>query len=169
MRPDSRHQPPAPLNNLIGDFLDIVKDARDPWLLFLYVCRARQNYNTQSLLTRCLLSRKALFLSRLSRPQEAIGVALQSIAGCPWNWSTWMLIEYCLENATEVSPGLSVVDALLNLPPSYKVFYINYPCHHFTPWSACFKSRPCSRYMPLKAFTWDYVIAFLISSRRVSG
>lgn len=34
---DNRHQPPIPINNSLGELLEMVRDAQDPWLLFLYV------------------------------------------------------------------------------------------------------------------------------------
>lgn len=47
--------------------------------------------------------RKALFLYRLSRTEEAIEAALDSIDGFPWNWSTWTLLVACVENKEQVS------------------------------------------------------------------
>lgn len=46
--------------------------------------------------------RKALFLSRLSRREEAIESALLSIAGFPWNWSAWTLLGSCIGDGEEV-------------------------------------------------------------------
>jgi hypothetical protein len=46
--------------------------------------------------------RKALFLSRLSRREEAIESALLSIAAYPWNWSTWSLLGSCIGDVDEV-------------------------------------------------------------------
>lgn len=46
--------------------------------------------------------RKALFLSRLSRREEAIECALLSIVGFPWNWSCWMLLGGCIGDGEEV-------------------------------------------------------------------
>ena len=34
---DNRHQPPVPINQSLGDLLELVKDSSDPWLLFLCV------------------------------------------------------------------------------------------------------------------------------------
>lgn len=34
---DKRHQPPVPLNTSLLDLLEIVKNAKNPWLLFLLV------------------------------------------------------------------------------------------------------------------------------------
>ncbi len=46
--------------------------------------------------------RKALFLSRLSRREEAIECALLSIVGFPWNWSCWTLLGSCIGDGEEV-------------------------------------------------------------------
>jgi anaphase-promoting complex subunit 8 len=46
--------------------------------------------------------RKALFLSNLNRREEAIESALLSIAGYPWNWSTWVLLGSCIGDGEEV-------------------------------------------------------------------
>lgn len=51
--------------------------------------------------------RKALFLSRLSRREEAIENALLSIAGFPWNWSTWILLGSCIGDGEEVQSRVS--------------------------------------------------------------
>jgi hypothetical protein len=47
-------------------------------------------------------ARKALFLSRLSRREEAIESCLMSIAGFPWNWSAWTLLGSCIGDGDEV-------------------------------------------------------------------
>jgi len=55
----------------------------------------------------CLhLKRKALFLSRLSRREEAIESALISLAGFRWNWSAWTLLGSCIGDGEEVIPHL---------------------------------------------------------------
>ncbi|KAF8161139.1 hypothetical protein B0H34DRAFT_699614 [Crassisporium funariophilum] len=90
---NNRHQPPVPINRSLSDLLDLVKDTRDPWLLFL----------------------KALFLSRLSRREEAIEAALLSIAGFRWNWSTWTLLGSCIGDGEELSSLLQ----LIPLPPDH--------------------------------------------------
>ncbi|KAF8973218.1 hypothetical protein BDZ97DRAFT_1936102 [Flammula alnicola] len=84
---NNRHQPPVPINEFLGDLLDLVKDSTDPWLLFL----------------------KALFLSRLSRREEAIESALLSIAGFRWNWSTWTLLGSCIGDGEELSSLLQLI------------------------------------------------------------
>ncbi|KDR75845.1 hypothetical protein GALMADRAFT_97777 [Galerina marginata CBS 339.88] len=84
---NNRHQPPTPINQSIGELYDLVKDSKDPWLLFL----------------------KALFLSRLSRREEAIESALLSIAGCKWNWSTWTLLGSCIGDGEELSSLLHLI------------------------------------------------------------
>ena len=53
------------------------------------------------LLDLCVI-RQALFLSRLSRREEAIESALLSIAGYPWNWSAWSLLGSCIGDGEEV-------------------------------------------------------------------
>lgn len=83
----SRTQPPTPINNALTGLLDRVKNAKDPWLLFL----------------------KALFLSRLSRREEAIEACLQSIAGYRSNWSTWILLGSCINDAEELSSILTLI------------------------------------------------------------
>ncbi|KAF8893805.1 hypothetical protein BD779DRAFT_1669341 [Infundibulicybe gibba] len=55
---NNRHQPPVPVNSSLNELLELVRNATDPWLLFL----------------------QALFLSRLSRREEAIENILLSIA-----------------------------------------------------------------------------------------
>ncbi|KAF8906491.1 hypothetical protein CPB84DRAFT_1813749 [Gymnopilus junonius] len=84
---NNRHQPPTPINQFLGELYDLVKDSTDPWLLFL----------------------KALFLSRLSRREEAIESALLSIAGCKWNWSAWTLLGSCVGDGEELSSLLHLI------------------------------------------------------------
>ncbi|KAF8743980.1 hypothetical protein AX14_013382 [Amanita brunnescens Koide BX004] len=95
---NNRHQPPVPINTCLQDLLETVKTATDPWLLFL----------------------KALFLSRLSRREEAIESALLSILGFPWNWSVWSLLGSCIGDGEELS---SLVQ-LLPLPPSHPLVHM---------------------------------------------
>ncbi|KAI0958647.1 hypothetical protein AcV7_004403 [Taiwanofungus camphoratus] len=90
---NTRYQPPMPVNTSLIDLLEIVKNATDPWLLFL----------------------KALFLHRLSRREEAIESALLSIARYPWNWATWSVLGECLGDGEELSSLLP----LLPLPPTH--------------------------------------------------
>lgn len=92
---NNRHQPPVPVNPSLNDLLESVRDATDPWLLFL----------------------KALFLSRLSRREEAIESCLMSIAGFPWNWSVWTLLGSCIGDGDELSSLLP----LIPLPPTHPV------------------------------------------------
>ncbi|KAF9450423.1 TPR-like protein [Macrolepiota fuliginosa MF-IS2] len=91
---NNRLQPPVPVNNSLGGLLDEVQDAGDPWLLFL----------------------KALFLSRLSRREEAIECALLSISGFPWNWSCWTLLGSCISDGEELSSLLQLVPLLPTHP-----------------------------------------------------
>ncbi|KAF8633362.1 hypothetical protein AX17_004533 [Amanita inopinata Kibby_2008] len=84
---NNRHQPPVPINRSLLDLLETVRNATDPWLLFL----------------------KALFLSRLSRREEAIESALLSIAGYPWNWSTWTLLGSCIGDGEELSSLIQLI------------------------------------------------------------
>lgn len=78
--------------------------------------------------------RKALFLRRLSRREEAIESALLSIASYPWNWATWILLSECMDDGEEVcrpddddgeadvsSLQLSALLPLLPLPPTHPV------------------------------------------------
>ncbi|OSX66337.1 hypothetical protein POSPLADRAFT_1133350, partial [Postia placenta MAD-698-R-SB12] len=69
-----------PINTSLLDLLEMVKNATDPFLLFL----------------------KALFLRRLSRREEAIESALLSIAAYPWNWSAWTVLGECLGDGEEM-------------------------------------------------------------------
>ena len=84
------------MNTALNELLEQVVNTSDPWLLFLYV-----QYSTLCL---SILNpfRKALFLSRLSRREEAIESALLSIAGFPWNWSAWTLLASCIGDGEEV-------------------------------------------------------------------
>ncbi|KIK09087.1 hypothetical protein K443DRAFT_671582 [Laccaria amethystina LaAM-08-1] len=91
---NNRHQPPVPVNTSLNDLLEEVKNATDPWLLFL----------------------KALFLSRSSRREEAIESALLSIAGFPWNWSTWTLLGSCIGDGEELSSLLQLIPLPLTHP-----------------------------------------------------
>ncbi|KIM75485.1 hypothetical protein PILCRDRAFT_98910 [Piloderma croceum F 1598] len=92
---NKRHQPPVPLNTSLLDLLEKVKNETNPWLLFL----------------------KALFLSNLNRREEAIESALLSIAGYPWNWSTWVLLGSCIGDGEELSSLLP----LMPFPPTHPV------------------------------------------------
>ncbi|XP_006461139.1 hypothetical protein AGABI2DRAFT_221677 [Agaricus bisporus var. bisporus H97] len=84
---NNRLQPPVPVDNTLSELLNEVHDTEDPWLLFL----------------------KALFLSRLSRREEAMECALLSIAGLPWNWSCWTLLGSCIGDGEELSSLLQLV------------------------------------------------------------
>ncbi|KAJ3742913.1 hypothetical protein DFH05DRAFT_1498493 [Lentinula detonsa] len=89
----TRHQPIEPINDVIQELLqDVVKD-NDPFLLLL----------------------KAIFLSRLARREEAIEAAILSIAGFPWNWSSWTLLTSCIQDGEELTALLP----LLPLPPTH--------------------------------------------------
>ncbi|KAF9465070.1 hypothetical protein BDZ94DRAFT_1255234 [Collybia nuda] len=90
---NNRHQPPVPINTSLNKLLEMVRNTTDPWLLFL----------------------KALFLSRLSRREEAIENVLLSIAGFPWNWSAWTLFGSCIGDGEELSSLLQ----LIPLPPTH--------------------------------------------------
>ncbi|KAE9400243.1 TPR-like protein [Gymnopus androsaceus JB14] len=90
---DTRHQPPEPINYTIQELLQEVMNDTDPWLLLL----------------------KAIFLSRLSRREEAIESTILSIAGFPWNWSTWALLSSCIRDGEELTALLP----LLPLPPTH--------------------------------------------------
>ncbi|KII92586.1 hypothetical protein PLICRDRAFT_695920 [Plicaturopsis crispa FD-325 SS-3] len=89
----NRNQPPVPMNASLLDLLEMVRNVTDPWLLFL----------------------RALFCSRLSRREEAIESAILSIAGCPWNWSTWILLSDCIGDGDELLALLP----LMPIPPTH--------------------------------------------------
>ncbi|KAF9529366.1 hypothetical protein CPB83DRAFT_852543 [Crepidotus variabilis] len=91
---NNRHQPPLPINRTLGELLELVRDSKDPWLLFL----------------------KALLFSRLSRREEAIEAALLSIAGFKWNWSTWTLLASCIGDGEELSSLLQIIPVTSDHP-----------------------------------------------------
>ncbi|KAI0663596.1 TPR-like protein [Cubamyces menziesii] len=91
---NTREQPPEPVNTSLHDLLELVKNATDPWLLFL----------------------KAVFLYRLSRREEAMESAILSIAQYPWNWSTWIALGDCLADGDELSSLLPLLPLPSNHP-----------------------------------------------------
>ncbi|KAI0645601.1 TPR-like protein [Trametes meyenii] len=93
-RENTREQPPEPVNASLHELLELVKNATDPWLLFL----------------------KAVFLCRLSRREEAIESAIQSLAQYPWNWSTWVALGDCLSDGDELSSLLPLLPLPSNHP-----------------------------------------------------
>ncbi|KAF8664373.1 hypothetical protein AX16_000744 [Volvariella volvacea WC 439] len=95
---NNRQQPSTPINTLLPTLMEAVHDATDPWLLFL----------------------KALFLSRLSRREEAIEAAILSIAAFPWNWSAWTLLGSCIGDGEELSSLLP----LIRLPPNHPLLIL---------------------------------------------
>lgn len=58
--------------------------------------------------------RKALFLKRLSRKEEAVESVLLSIKGYPWNWSAWLLLASCLGDRDEVSLEIKIESVLFS-------------------------------------------------------
>lgn len=99
MSPESKNQPPSPVNTEIPVLLQLVQNATDPWFLFMCV-----NYASSTRIIGSLTSySKALFLQRLSRRDEAVENIILSIAVYPWNWSAWMLLAECLGDGEEVS------------------------------------------------------------------
>ncbi|KAF5377358.1 hypothetical protein D9757_007989 [Collybiopsis confluens] len=99
---DTRQQPFEPQNSVMQELLQEIINETDPWLLFL----------------------KAVFLSRLSRREEAIEGAILSIAGFPWNWSAWVLLTSCITDNEELTALLP----LLPLPlshPLVQMFQLN--------------------------------------------
>ena len=56
--------------------------------------------------------RKALFLKRLSRKEEAVESVLLSIKGYPWNWSAWLLLASCLGDRDEVNLEIQIESVL---------------------------------------------------------
>ncbi|KAJ3003858.1 hypothetical protein NUW54_g5089 [Trametes sanguinea] len=91
---NTREQPAEPANTSLHDLLELVRNATDPWLLFL----------------------KALFLCRMSRREEAIESAILSIAQYPWNWSTWAALGDCLSDGDELSSLLPLLPLPSNHP-----------------------------------------------------
>lgn len=91
---NTRGQPPVPINRLLTTLLDMVKNATDPWLLFL----------------------KAVFLSRLNRREEAIESILRSISGYHWNWSVWTLLCSCVGDGDELTALLPLLPLPANHP-----------------------------------------------------
>ncbi|KAJ3855042.1 hypothetical protein EV368DRAFT_35553 [Lentinula lateritia] len=89
----TRNQPVEPINDTIQELLREAVNDTDPFLLFL----------------------KAIFLSRFSRREEAIEAAILSIAGFPWNWSSWTLLSSCIRDGEELTALLP----LLPLPPTH--------------------------------------------------
>ncbi|KAF8844349.1 TPR-like protein [Paxillus ammoniavirescens] len=96
-----RGQPPIPFNQSLLDHLELVKDATDPWLLFL----------------------KSIFLSRLNRREEAIEGLISSIGGYPWNWSAWTLLGRCIGDGEELSSLLPLLP-LTQSHPLVQMFQI---------------------------------------------
>ncbi|KAI6033089.1 hypothetical protein F5J12DRAFT_902772 [Pisolithus orientalis] len=88
-----RDQPAIPFNQRLFGHLELVKDTNDPWLLFL----------------------KGLFLSRLTRREEAVESIIISLSGYPWNWSAWTLLGQCVGDAQELASLLP----LLPFPASH--------------------------------------------------
>ncbi|KAJ3836499.1 hypothetical protein EV361DRAFT_808896 [Lentinula raphanica] len=89
----TRNQPLEPINDAIQGLLQDVVNETDPFLLLL----------------------KAIFLSRLSRREEAIEAAILSIAGFPWNWTSWTILTSCIQDGEELTALLP----LLPLPPTH--------------------------------------------------
>ncbi|TFK44754.1 hypothetical protein BDQ12DRAFT_641682 [Crucibulum laeve] len=89
----NRHQPASPVNTALTELLEEVEKVTDPWLLFL----------------------RAIFLSRLSRREEAIESIILSIAGYPWNWSAWTLLGSCIGDGEEMTSLIQ----LLPLPSTH--------------------------------------------------
>ncbi|KAI0819986.1 TPR-like protein [Trametes gibbosa] len=91
---NTREQPPEPVNTALHELLELVQDAKDPWLLFL----------------------KTVFLCRMSRRTEAMESAILSIAQYPWNWSTWVALGDCLLDGDELSSILPLLPLSSNHP-----------------------------------------------------
>lgn len=97
----NRNQPDKPINTSLSVLLEKIKDTKDPWLLFL----------------------KGLFLLRLSRREEAIEACLQSIAKYPWNWSIWLLLGNCVNDAEQLS-SLMVLMPISQSHPIVQMFLV---------------------------------------------
>ncbi|KIK63088.1 hypothetical protein GYMLUDRAFT_41400 [Collybiopsis luxurians FD-317 M1] len=91
---DTRRQPFEPMNTAIQELLQEVVNETDSWLLLL----------------------KAIFLSRLSRREEAVESAILSIAGFPWNWSSWVLLTSCIKDSEELTALLPLLPLPLSHP-----------------------------------------------------
>ncbi|KAI6046221.1 hypothetical protein EDC04DRAFT_3016435 [Pisolithus marmoratus] len=89
-----RDQPAIPFNRRLLGHLELVKNANDPWLLFL----------------------KGLFLSRLNRREEAVESIIVSLSGYPWNWSAWTLLGQCVGDAQELASLLPLLPFPANHP-----------------------------------------------------
>ncbi|KAG7086668.1 hypothetical protein E1B28_002608 [Marasmius oreades] len=90
----TRFQPPLPINNSIGELLEIIEDSKDPFLKFL----------------------KALFCQRLSRTEDAITLLLESLSAYPWNWSAWLLLASCIDTKEELAKAITRLNLPLNHP-----------------------------------------------------
>ncbi|TFK54436.1 TPR-like protein [Heliocybe sulcata] len=97
-----RNQPPEPINTSLRDLHLAVQNATDPWLLFLRI------------------TRKALFLRRLGRREEAVEASLLSLSRYPWNWSAWMLLGKCIGDGEELQSMLP----FLPLPPTHLLVHM---------------------------------------------
>jgi anaphase-promoting complex subunit 8 len=92
----SKSQPPKPVNDVLSELLETLRDVTDPWLLFLYVC-------VISIIYGCSFPShsKGLVLNRVGRREEAIEAGILSISGYPWNWSTWLMLISCIKDGEE--------------------------------------------------------------------
>ncbi|KAF9262190.1 TPR-like protein [Marasmius fiardii PR-910] len=90
----TRFQPPLPINNSIGELLEVIEDSKDPFLKFL----------------------KALFCQRLSRAEDAMTLLLESLSAYPWNWSAWLLLASCIDTKEELTKAISRSDVPPNHP-----------------------------------------------------
>ena len=78
--------------------------------------RDSSDFRTLSCVWGAVECRKALFLKRLSRKEEAVESVLLSIKGYPWNWSAWLLLASCLGDRDEVNLEIKIESAFLFFP-----------------------------------------------------
>ena len=78
--------------------------------------RDLSDFGTFSCVWGAVECRKALFLKRLSRKEEAVESVLLSIKGYPWNWSAWLLLASCLGDRDEVNLEIQIESTFLCFP-----------------------------------------------------
>ncbi|KZS98314.1 cell division control protein 23 [Sistotremastrum niveocremeum HHB9708] len=94
----TRQQPPTPVNHDLSDILRDLQEPLDPFLLFL----------------------KGTLLYRLKRRAEAIECLIRSVTAYSWNWSAWIQLSQCLEDAEECAG----IQPLLPDHPATQMFLI---------------------------------------------
>lgn len=97
----TRAPPLKPLNRELLELYELVANATDPWMLLL----------------------KGLFLLRLSRREEAFESLILSVAGEPWLYPSWMLLQAHVRDAEEVSHLMPLLP-VPNGHPMARIFQI---------------------------------------------